>query len=108
MPAATQPRFYLRDGWTFSRESAGRVHIVKRDPAHDAAPIVVEITLTPEEWASVIASMSHVGETPESFTDAQYIHMGHFRTPMLPQEESAPPSDIVRIPVTVVKSDPSK
>lgn len=105
------PKFYVRDGWTFSREGAGRVHIVKRDKACDdvtASPIIAEITLTSDEWAGIIAQMSHLGETVDSFTDAQFIHMGHFRKPVIGEPVPEPGDTPVPIPVSIVKPDISK
>lgn len=108
MPPAFNPPKYLRDGWYFSREGAGRVHIVKRDLSQTPAPILAEITLSPEDWAAIIATLSHAGESDESFTDAQFVHMGHFRTPIIAQQFNEESERGVPVPVSIVKSDSPK
>jgi hypothetical protein len=66
--------FHAKNGWYFERTVNGGVHIVKKKDAHVNAPVMAQIYLEHNEWSSVIASVSHRGETGESFRDAEKYH----------------------------------
>lgn len=69
---------HLCNGWFFERvdEPPGSVRILKRDGAHPDAPIEVEITMMPEEWASIVAAVSTDGDTATSYQRALSLHNG--------------------------------
>lgn len=69
--------FHVRDGWFFRRLDGGQVHVYHvPGPSVGVHPPVVhvEITMQPEEWASVMASVSHRGETLETWKEALSFH----------------------------------
>jgi hypothetical protein len=70
--------FHLRDGLFFERADNGAVRIVKtangRFPGDDQ--ITFDITVPENEWGSVVAMVSSVGETHESWMSARAFHMG--------------------------------
>ena len=67
--------FHWRDGWFFERlgsadetpERFASVHIIKRAEAKDTAPIIAEAVIPPSEWASIVATVSALGETGTTF-----------------------------------------
>lgn len=59
--------FHLRDNLFFIREPNGSVTIEKY--TSDQA-LVFRMTIDPEQWASVVSSMSRLGETHETFLKA--------------------------------------
>lgn len=74
--------FHWRDGWYFSRVEKGYVLIIKRpskfddssssSPSH--SPIFVMAKIPPDEWASIVASVSRQPETGESWQAAREFH----------------------------------
>ena len=66
--------FHTKDGWCFERVVDGGVHIIKKYDARIDAPIVAEVYLNHDEWASVIASVAAGGETAEKFKKAKEFH----------------------------------
>jgi hypothetical protein len=66
--------------WSFRRLNNGAVAVAHETIAPDSVPIVG--TFTPVEWYAIVASVSIVGETLESFTDARFVHQG--RLSLLP------------------------
>jgi len=66
--------FHARDNWFFRREDDGSVRVMAPDSMGPGAHQVV--TLDENTWASVVASVSSGGETPESFQAAQRFHDG--------------------------------
>lgn len=82
--------FHIRDGWSFRRLNGGEVRLLKRYGT--AADEYIEATFTAAEWCAIVASVSRTGETIESFTDAQFVHMGKLKTvpPKLLQAAPAP------------------
>lgn len=62
---------HAKDGWSFERLEGGAVRV------HWGSPEVpLGVTLTAEEWASVVASVSHAGEEGGRFYDALAFHTG--------------------------------
>lgn len=59
---------------SFRRLKHGAVRVIYRDPKNPTNPL--EIDLTAREWCAIVASVSRVGETFDSFTDAKFVHMG--------------------------------
>lgn len=68
--------FHWRDGWFFERvansssvpdPNYASVRIIKRKEPKDDSPVVVEALIPPSEWASIVASVSALGETGASF-----------------------------------------
>lgn len=71
--------FHWKDGWFFERMPTelapgtyGRVRIYHQ--AVDQASPDVDIEIDPESWASIIASVSEVGETAHSYSIAKALH----------------------------------
>ena len=66
--------FHLRDGFTYERHDDGEVTIRQYEDARLEDEPLGEITVTPGEWASVVAAMSASGETAESHAAALAFH----------------------------------
>lgn len=62
--------FHWRDDWMFTRRPDGSVNIWRPNTN-------INILIPPNEWASIVASVSGCGETADSFADAQALHGGH-------------------------------
>jgi hypothetical protein len=63
--------FHLREGFFFERQPDGSVRIVYAPPPHnEPLNVLAEITVPPNEFASVMASVSSRGETSETWTEA--------------------------------------
>lgn len=74
--------FHLKDGWYFERTAMGDVKIVKKASPMSDAPVVAEIVVPPNEWASVVASVCFDGANAETFGAMQEFHnAGLLRTP---------------------------
>lgn len=77
--------FHLTDGLYFERLPHGQVRILKRDGAADDAPVLLNLIVDANAWASVIASMSYYGEEDYGFYRALNFHTGaplHATTPI--------------------------
>lgn len=68
--------FHAKAGWFFERYPNGSVAIVRRETANEKSKIVAEIILSPNEWASVVASVSVNGEADRRWYTALDFHMG--------------------------------
>lgn len=78
--------FHIRDNFYVGRRADGSVRIVKfkggKAPKHTPVidkPVhgaVFDILLGPHEWASVIATVSHEGETAGKYLEALKFHHG--------------------------------
>jgi hypothetical protein len=68
--------FHAKDGWFFSRLPNGIVTVEKRMEAKETSPLVSYATFTPEEWASIVASVSVNGENDRRWYVALDFHMG--------------------------------
>lgn len=67
-------RFHSSDNLCFERRPDGGVTVLRVAAGHDAlkviSPVEWFVDLTPEGWASVVASMSAAGETFATFDAA--------------------------------------
>lgn len=68
--------FHWKDGWFFERMSNGAVMITKRKDGGMESPIVTREIIPPEEWASVVASVSLGGENDRRWFKALDFHNG--------------------------------
>lgn len=73
--------FHWKDGWYFERvkdgpHEPGTVHIVKREDSKQFSKVIQEAYIPPDEWCSIIASVSPQGETGETYREAQKFHKG--------------------------------
>lgn len=66
--------FHLENGWYFSREKDGNVKITKREDAEADAKLITTITMTADDWASVVASVCLDGETRDAHSAALHFH----------------------------------
>lgn len=66
--------YHARLGFYFERLQDGSVRL-KREHPPGSGQIALSITITAEEWASVVASMSLRGETGETHAEALERHM---------------------------------
>lgn len=67
---------HVKDGLFFKRSLNGWVEIVKRESADEMSNVVFETMLSPNEWASVIASVSIRGDHEPYFQQALDFHGG--------------------------------
>lgn len=68
--------FHLKEGWFFERLSDGSVMVTKRKDAGLESPIISRIIVPPEEWASVVASVSAGNEFNGRWKQALDFHSG--------------------------------
>ena len=68
--------FHAKKGWFFVRNENDSVTIFKRKEAKEDAPVVSYGNFTPEEWASIVASVSKTGEANGRFFQALAFHNG--------------------------------
>lgn len=68
--------FHLKEGWFFERLPNGSVMVTKRTDAGLESPIVTRMIVPPEEWASVVASVSAGGEFNGRWQAALDFHSG--------------------------------
>lgn len=68
--------FHSKDGWFFSRLENGSVAVEKRLTAKETSGLREYIVFTPEEWASIVASVSKTGEAHGRFFQAFAFHDG--------------------------------
>ena len=70
--------FHTKNGLFFHRCANGYVNIIKtrdgKEIADGATNIITDVTLAPEAWASVVASMSLLGETSDRYRKALDFH----------------------------------
>jgi hypothetical protein len=64
--------FHWRNCWFFKRMSGGHVRITHAEVGSE----VVQILIPPNEWASIVASVSAEGETSERYYEAAKFHGG--------------------------------
>lgn len=62
------PIYHWRDEWMFERGDDGNVII------HNTRLLERHLVIPPNEWASIIASVSAKGETGEQFSAAEAFH----------------------------------
>jgi hypothetical protein len=63
--------FHWKDNWFFKRQPDGSVVIAHLEPEHYLIP---ELTIPPNEWASIVCSVSAGGETAERWQAQQDFH----------------------------------
>ena len=68
--------FHWREGLHFKRMESGGVRVVKRNDYPSQAIPVMDFVIPPNEWASIVASVSKGGETGESYRGTLAFHMG--------------------------------
>lgn len=68
--------FHVKEGLFFERLPDNQVRVLKREKGTDDAPVVFDITLDADSWASVIASMSYYGEEDYGYYRALNFHRG--------------------------------
>jgi hypothetical protein len=79
--------YHLRDNLFFGRRDDGSVRLLKLRPetrvvdyprADDEGPLVppaeFDVVISPEEWASICASVSKAGETTDTYQLARALH----------------------------------
>lgn len=73
--------FHVKDGLYFQRTAKGGVRIIKTDPTacfdplgYPDAPAELDVTLDDGSWASVVAHVSALGETGETYRAALAFH----------------------------------
>jgi hypothetical protein len=62
--------FHWSDGLYFTRRDGGAVQVRRYTENHEGATPVLDVTVPPNEWASIVASMESGGETAESWRAA--------------------------------------
>lgn len=62
--------FHWAHGIFFTRREDGAVQLRKYEAHHEGAEPVLDVTIPPNEWASIVASMEAGGETAESWRAA--------------------------------------
>jgi hypothetical protein len=68
--------FHWKDGWFFERLPNGSVMITKRKDGGLESPIITREVIPPEEWASVVASVSKHGDFNPYYQQALDFHNG--------------------------------
>lgn len=96
--------FHSKDGWHFKRQDDGSVRIAVT--TWDGESVLEEITLDGRTWASAMASVSHRGETGETFNEAILFHGGPVQNvapdgqqpsgPTLPDPATGEPYEVSR------------
>jgi hypothetical protein len=65
--------FHWANGWIFKRLDDGSVRLRKHNGSHETVP-VAEAIIPAREWASIVCSVSKLGETGERWNKAQDFH----------------------------------
>lgn len=68
--------FHVNEGLYFGKTPDGGVRILKRSGNDSESPVIFDHELNANEWASVIATMSHYGEENGGFYRALQFHRG--------------------------------
>lgn len=63
--------YHAHDRWTFKRCEGGKVRVRRYD---DAGTILEELAVTPEVWASIVATVSARDESYETYREALDAH----------------------------------
>jgi hypothetical protein len=75
MTETTPKGFHAKDGWYFERDSGTNgVIITKRGAAAFGSPVVEQIQVEADTWASIVASVSREGETARTWQEALKFH----------------------------------
>lgn len=68
-------QFHAKDGWTFERLTGGEVRIIVREN-REGGGTLASVVLDAGTWASVMASVSALGEDAYTFGVAWHFHEG--------------------------------
>lgn len=68
--------FHAHDGWYFRRDTDGHVTIEVTETAQVDAPLARALTVDPDTWASIVASVSASGEDGQTWQRARDFHAG--------------------------------
>ncbi len=71
----TQTKLW-HNGWFFTRLSDGAVVIEKRQGPSRESELTACAVIEPDEWASVVAAVSAMGDTPTTWGLASRLHRG--------------------------------
>jgi len=66
--------FHLANGWFFKRADEGWVTIIKREAPDPESPVVIALSIAPEGWASIVASVCIEGENADTYQIAENFH----------------------------------
>lgn len=68
--------FHWKDGWHFKRTKDGSVRVMRPDvmPMSKEEYLKIDVTVPPNEWASIVCSVSAGGETGERWEAARQFH----------------------------------
>jgi hypothetical protein len=94
--------FHAHDGWYFRREPGGHVVVEVAESDHHDAPLRVAAIFDPNSWASIVASVSHHGETEGTW---RAVRLFHQPADILPRHR--PVNAPVNAPTTPVPAGPS-
>lgn len=73
---------HVKDGLYFERLNTGAVHITKRELSEKNSSIQFDMTITPYEWALIVASVCGKGEDTDTVRRAEIFHeIGRHRWP---------------------------
>lgn len=78
--------FHFRDGLSFGRLPDGSVLISKTEPTGDVDIETFRVTIDPNGWASIIASVSKGGESNGRFFEANRFHQSEGEVKLLVNE----------------------
>ncbi len=67
--------FHVADGLYFDRLDEGSVHIRKETKEADSTSVLFEQTISPSEWASIVAAVSHPENQDGAHDAANKLHM---------------------------------
>lgn len=73
-PKETPKGFHWRDGLYFKRTENGSVRMTKFARGGASEEVESDVVIPPNEWASIVASVSVAGETSERWDAAQDFH----------------------------------
>lgn len=68
--------FHVVDGLYFQKLKDGAVRVLKTAGGQEDSPVIFDQTLEASQWASVIATMSYLGEEDGGFYHAMHYHTG--------------------------------
>lgn len=66
--------YHWQNGWYFERLENGEVHIFKK--TEPDVPVIPQMYIPANEWASIVASVSKDGENSSTYTAAENLHSG--------------------------------
>lgn len=66
--------FHWQDGWFFKRVPDGNVRVRHYADGGASDEILTEFVVPPNEWASIVCSVSHDGEDGERYRRALIFH----------------------------------